>query len=376
MAEQGLNNISMNAMKTLVGVSPSTNLRDLCNHANINKYSFYRPRPIQLNPTTKKVEWAPAPTTNRKLGDFRRYNHTALTPGLLSSTGAATYQAGDTYTSTIGCPVKLERLNIQELTASDPLYLRMTYYHSAANRTAQTGGFGSKTDTVLGDILVDGETPPPGHTNNQTKKPVTSIVVFQDTTFSTSNLTGGTQTKYGDMRIVDSGDNDIIRFDSGNFDITFTEQIDPYVQKTGWNTPAPPGFTTVFPVVTTSNSSYLAVEHSQASGNTTTGSWYWYLVGLSGSTWYRIGNVAVQMSLRINNPGPSGTTQSETVIFDSTLPSASASSNLFSGNPTLDGGDTWGLNDVGVLYNTGGAIDWTGFTIGSPWTYALPGYPA
>lgn len=360
MAEQGLTDISMNAMKSLVGAPGTTNLRDLCNYSGISPWSFYRPRPITVDGSKQII--MSSPTTNRKLGDFRRYDHAAIQPK--PNDDFAVAYSGSTMSLSI--IIWLYRLNVKELFGGSTPYLTRDVYLSSTDRANQVNLYDRQTVT----INLSAESPPAGHTNNQTEAPTADFQLIIDGTFPTTSLSKPVDTLYVDTFLSNAGGDTIARIPDSYTTVTVTELEDPYVDKTGLFLPtAPPGFTVAFPVITNNNSNHTAIEFAQSVGNTTTGSWYWYIAGLNGATWYRLGSVDVEITMRNTNSVLGF--QSDTLLLDGTLPAAGASSNLFSNNLTLDGGDTWALGDVGDLRHTGGAINWAGVT-----QYALPGSPS
>ena len=87
MATLGTTNISMSAVRTLLGESSWT-LSGLCTSANINKWAKYKPvrgtYPASSNYTygiDVEDDWAYIqPNSVYRLGDFRQYNHSALPP--------------------------------------------------------------------------------------------------------------------------------------------------------------------------------------------------------------------------------------------------------------------------------------------------------
>lgn len=363
MAEQASVDIELNAMVTLVGGSAGDGLSDTCNASSINPYSWYRSRPIQLNALL--CELATAPTTDRKLGDFRRYNHIAATPSLFYNP-AMTKQYIGSGTFEFIIPCLPERMNLYELSNNDPMYWKTIYYLSSANRAAETSAHGSYLDTTNILSTEDGKgglDQPPGHTNNEAKSPTSSTQLFTDPAFDPTGLATPSDIVYCDTFIANSGGTRIIRVGTAvsdsYLDITFTQVTAPYHSKTGPNVSgAPSGYTVVIPVVTTNASSYLGIDQAYVNGDTTYAT-YWYLAGLSGSTWYRLGTVSAVAT--ITGVG------STTTIQNGALATAGASSNE-NDTGTLASSAQWNTGEIGELNVT--VASWTGFT-----SYALPGYP-
>ena len=367
MAEQASTNISLNAMASLVSESSKT-VQTVVQSSNINKWAFFRPRPISINATTKLVE-IDAKTTDLKLGDFRRYDHTAA---VATSAADFTHPYSGSSTS-LSVPVWPYALNIKELFPSTltSTYLRWNLYTSAANRTAGTPIYASFSQ-ALDPTWVEAQTSiPTGHSNQETQK-FKSSPLLPTASVSTTSLTKPNDILYADTFIANSGGTALMRFNDGYTTITMHELQAAYIDGTGATTNSPPtgsapggaDWTVVFPVLTTSSSSYLDTDFSPS--GTTAGSWYFYLAGRSGSTWYRLGNASVHLELKIRN---GGVLQSTTTLINGTLNNAGASSNEASGNPTLGDTHTWALDDVGEL-EVNGSVTWTGFDY-----YALPGEP-
>lgn len=360
MAEQGTTNISQNAMITLVGGSVGDGLRDTCNASSINKFSWYRTRPIELDGDLL-CSLSTAPTTDRKLGDFRRYNHIAITPSLFYNPAMLkNYTGSGTFQFIIPC--KPERMNLVELSNNDPMYFKTIYYLSSANRAAETSAHGSYMDSGT-NILATESGIPTGHTNNQSKSPYTSQQLFTDPAFDPTGLGTPSDIVYCDTFITNSGGTRIIRLGTAvsdsYLDITFTQISVPFHSKTGpFVSGAPPGYTVVIPVVTTNSSSYLGIDQTYTNGDTTYDTW-WYLAGLNGSTWYRLGTVSAVAT--ITGVG------STTTIQNGALVTAGASSNEHD-TGTLASSAQWNTGEIGELNVT--VANWAGVT-----SYALPAYP-
>lgn len=93
MATFGENNISLNAVRAVLGESTKS-LWNVCNNPNINKWAKYSPRthngnyiPYSVLPTDKPFMceiWTSSPAAIRAhLGDFRNYKHDALPPAAI-----------------------------------------------------------------------------------------------------------------------------------------------------------------------------------------------------------------------------------------------------------------------------------------------------
>ena len=363
MAELAADNITVTIVCGALGISPVTNIliRDhLCNASNINKWSFYRSRPISLD-GSKNVVLSSAPTSDRKLGDFRRYNHTALTPKAANDFTQNWGPGGATFTITL--VTFIERLNVKELLPSSTPYLTTKYYPSATDRTNKTNVI--RTNTVL--LTLSAESPPAGHTNNQTSAPSSSSQIVIDSGVPTSAVSSPDDILYCDTYISDISGNELVRFDDSFTDVSTHELTNPFVDAFAPNLGSvPAGYTSVFPVVTDSSSNHSGVDFAQSNGNSTYGTFYWYLVGIKAGSFYRLGSVAAVATLRIRNP-EGGSLENETQIFNSTLNAAGGSSNQ-SASGTLSSSYLWAFDDVGDVEVT--VSSWTGFT-----EFLLPGAP-
>lgn len=331
MAEQPSNNIQASAMATLLGQS-STNIQidSLCGAANINKWSFYRPRPIQVNGTTKLVEFA-TKTNNWKLGDFRRYNHTALTPSAPDNFTRNYGPSGSTFSITFA--VKVERLNIKELVPSTTPYITVKYYLSSSNRSSETSAIRTYTTAMS----LSSESPPSGHSNNQTQAPSSSSQLVVDSTFPVSAITTPDDVLYCDIYISDISGNALVRFDDGYVDVNTHQYSNPIISQSGPNFTIS-GYTASFIVVNNGSSTCAGSDQSVTFGSSSA-SFYIHLVGLSGGTWYRLG--ASSISLRIDVGGTKYT-------LNTTSLSSSANTQEVTAN-FWGTGHTWAYDDIGEV---------------------------
>lgn len=346
MAEQPLTDISFDAMNTLLGTS-YTSRRDLCNDSGIKKYSFYRSRPIELDGSLNVV-LSTAPTTDRKLGDFRRYNHTPLTPKAANDYTQNWGPGG--LTMTVSLNTFIERLNIKELIPSTTMYFTIKFYLSSANRSAETNV--KRTYTVL--LTLASETPLTGHTNNQTQAPASSTQLVVDTAVPTDNgLVSPDDIWYCDTYISDISGNALLRFDDGYTEVNTHEVANPITSKAWGNwTPVPSGYTFVAVAVTDSSSNNSGVDFAETI-DTTYGLFYWFVYGLKGSNYFRLGDAVVTAVLRI-----AGNTDTA-LLTAAALNTAGVSSNQ-SDSGTLANSETWAFDDEGDVVLT--AVDWTGFS--------------
>ena len=345
MAELSTTDLTISAIKTALG-SSGNSLSVLNKDSGINKWSFYRPGSISANATTKLVELT-ADTTPYKMGDFRRYNHTALTPHAAADYTQNWGPGGSTMSVTLA--TYIERLNVKELVPSTTMYFTVDYYLSSANRAAKTSR--QRRQTFL--LNLSTETPPAGHTNNQTQAPSSSFQLLTDTGVPTSILTKPNDVLYCDTYISDLSSTELIRFDDSYTDISTHEVANPITSKAWGNwTPVPAGYTFIATAVTNSSSNGTGVDFTETI-DTTYGLFYWFVYGLKGTHYYRIGDAVVTTVLRIAG-------KTDTPILTAGALKTAASNSNESASGTLAGGASWAYDDEGDIVIT--AADWTGMS--------------
>lgn len=335
--------------------------QDLCNYNLINQYAFFRPQPIRVHSTTKIPELdTPAPSSNRKLGDFRRYDKDASTP-VAASDYTQNYGPGGNIDITL--TTYIYSLNLKELEPSTTLYWVVDIYLTSGNRSAQINRHHRATQAVS----FTSETPPSGHTNNQTQKPVGDFQNITVTGISTVGLTQPDDVLYCDTYISNSGvTSELVRFSDSYTDVDVHEYAHPYIDSHGPNlTPVckvndgggDVTFTFMAIAVTDSSSNSSGVDFQETNGSTNYGGsgFYWFIYGLAGSNYYRIGNRDVTVEIQGD--------VTSTEIFNGTLNNAGASSNE-TDSGTLSGGDSWSYDDVADLVAT--SVDWTTSTVLTP----------
>jgi len=343
-----------------LGISVGTNRAQttLTRHANMNMWSFYRVGSIA--PTgTYDLTTLTAPSNNDKLGDFRGYNQSALEPYPFDvyPSGKGWGPGGSTMSLTF--QIYTYEWNLVEMLSGSTPYITVRYYISSKTRTAGNGTGGVRTYTTA--ITMTANSPPTDHTNDQLTKQASSSQLFTDANFPTSLLTTPDDVLYCDLYISDGSGNQVARFGTvqsdGYVNISTHENANPFVDGCAPNITPPSGYTNGFPVVTNSSSGKNGVDFAETQSDTGYGTFYWYLAGLSGSTWYRLGNVSAVANLVIKNP-EGGSTQNTTQIFNSTLNSAGSSSNE-SASGTLSTSYSWNWDDVGDIEVT--VPSWSGY---------------
>ena len=351
-----------------LGISVGTNRTQtsLTRHATINKWSFYRPGSIA--PDGSYYVQLTAPSNNDKLGDFRGYNHSAFEPYPFP-----VYPSGKTWgpggsTISLTFQVYVEETNYRKLYSGSQPYITIRYYMTSAARDARSGGHVRTYTTTLSETS---NSPPTGHTNNQTQRPASASQLITDSAFPTSYLASPDDVIYCDLYFSDISGNEVVRFGStlsdGHVDIDTHENQQPFVDCVGPGQTSPT-YNPIYIVVTNSSSAKDGADIAATFGSSSYPGLYWYLVGLSGSTWYRIGSINVTVTLRIYNPeyGTSGATlQNTTTMLNGNLNVAGSSSNQnHSSGGSLASGYTWAYDDVGDMFVT--VNSWSGVT-----TYSL-----
>jgi hypothetical protein len=246
-------------------------------------------------------------------------------------------------------------MNIREITGGSSPYITVKYYLSSSNRDAKTSV--QRTYTVA--FSETSNSPPTGHTNNQTQRPASGTQLVSDTAFPTSLLTTPDDIVYCDLFVSDVSGNEVARFGTvqadGHVDVDTHEYTNPFVDACGPNYSSPPsGYTFVAVLVTNSTSNKDGVDFVESNGSTTYGTFYWYVYGLKSgdSHYYRIGSSTVTAVLRI----PGGT---DTTIHTGALNAAGASSNE-SASGTLAASQTWAYDDEADVVIT--SANWSTIT--------------
>jgi hypothetical protein len=226
-----LNNVSLTSVCSELGITRGNDrtLTSLTRHASINKWSFYRPGSIA--PDGSDYIQLTAPSNNDKLGDFRGYNHSAVTPYTPADYNNV-WGPGGTYV-TFTFLVYLNELNIKEIFPSTTPYLSVKYYMSSSNRNSQASSV--RTYTVA--VSLTSNSPPSGHSNNQTQKVASASQLLTDTLFQSGFLTNPDDVVYCDIYFSDSSGNQVARFGStladGHVDVATHERQTPWVDSVG-----------------------------------------------------------------------------------------------------------------------------------------------
>lgn len=155
----GDNDISTTAVGSEIG-SSSHSIATLVGASGLNKYSRYAPGQLGVD-GNKDVTLTP-PGSNYKLGDFRRYDNSATTPGMQSPFTWSWGPGGTSGTLIFG--YRVEAMNIKAF--ADPAdYVTVNVYPTTLDRTNETNLL--KTQTFA--ISWNAHTPLVGHTRQVTQ---------------------------------------------------------------------------------------------------------------------------------------------------------------------------------------------------------------
>jgi len=271
----GLTTASHTSVCAELGISVGTDREQdtLTRYASMNKWSFYRSGSISANATTKLVELT-LPSSNDKLGDFRGYNHSANAPFLYDGYPDGLYYGPGGTSFDFTTIVYTEELNIWELTGGSTPYIVIKYYPTATDRTNGTNVI--KTTSTL--VSSTSNTPPTGHTNNQTTKQASASQIINDT-FLVSDIPAG-NVVYLDVYIGNNGGSTIYgRFGSSISDsydnITISENQNPTLDGGSFYVGSlPGGYTNMFPIIHSASTPVCTDSIlTQTNGDTTYDFW-------------------------------------------------------------------------------------------------------
>lgn len=315
----------------------------LVRHASVSKWSWFRPRPISANATTKLVE-IDSTSDNDKLGDFRSYNHSAVAPSLPSD-WQQNY-SGTPTAETLTFNININELNIYELSSGSDVYYVFKAYLSTSDRTNGTNQFGSTTSVLVPRTTT---TIPTGHTNNQTYKADSSSQQI-DVDIDTTSLNKPNDIVYYDVYLGSNGGGTVYaRFDDSYVDVTMWQYQTPYIAARGIPDLSPPTGYSQFEVCCTDASSTQcssAVENMTQ--GTTNATFYHSQRGLRNSTpieYRRVASTGTTVRLTITN-ARDGTGYPKYVTILSSG-SYGTSSNVYYNTTSL--GHTWQWDDVATL---------------------------
>lgn len=314
---------------------------DLHYHAGVNRWSFDGPKALTVD--ANKLVIFDTSVTNAKLADWRGYNHSAGTPDVAADFLQNINPGVSTFSITL--VTYIYELNVKRINSAATHWV-VDIYLSDSDRTNQI----NRHHRWTGAISFNTRVPYAGHSNQETQKPVGDFQTLTVTGIPTAGLSvpGSDDILYCDTYISNSGvTSEYIRFNNSYTDVNVHEYANPYVDAYAPNitSPSPPaGYTAVFPVVTNSLSNGSGVDFAETL-RTGYGTFYWFLCGINGSNYHRLGNIACTADIKIYNP-EGGSLQNTTQIFNGTLKNAASNSNESSGTGTLSSSYTWAYDDV------------------------------
>jgi len=310
-----------------ISVGANRTQTSLTRHATINKWSFYRPGSIA--PNASDFVTLTAPSANDKLGDFRGYNHSATAPYTPADFNV-NWGPGGTY-ATFEFLIYLNELNIKELFPSSTPYITVKYYLTTTARDSQTGAL---ADSYTVAVALTTNSPPTGHTNNQTQKLASSTQLVSDTTFQVASIVSPNDIVYCDIFFSDSSGNQVVRFGSalsdGHVDVNTHERQYPWVDSVG-TCVTRSGYTGCHTEINNVASSCTGADVALIVGSTAY-SFYLRAVGIASGT-YNIN--PTNCTVRIRHYASDGVTIKQTITLTSqNLNTSSKNGKQFSGNVT------------------------------------------
>lgn len=275
-----LNNASHTSACAELGITRGNDRTNssLVRHASVTPWSFYRPGALSIS--AGKFITRVAGSNNDKLGDFRGYDHGALTPYLYDGYSGGLYYGPGGTSFTFTTIVYLEQLNVREVTSGSVPYIIIKYYPTSGDRTAGTNVI-KTLSTLVSETAV---TPPAGHTNNQTAKPASASQIINDT-FLVADIPAG-NIVYLDVYIGNNGGSTVYgRFGTviaDSYDeITIIENLNPTLNG-GGNVSPPPSWTTAFPIIHSASTPVCTDSILTQTNGATTYSFYLAMRGVDG----------------------------------------------------------------------------------------------
>lgn len=313
-----------------IGSSPYNDLtvKQVVEATGQNKFSFYGPGALSTDVNKDIV--LTLPTNNHRLGEFRSYNHSALTPKAATSftknyTGTAAVNIGIT-----SFPYDMNLLD------ADPSATYITYnaYLTTAARAAETSRF----DQDINAAQFTGITPLTGHSRNQSSR-INSTHIDTFVGMTTSTLTKPDDYIYLDTFFSNSSGTRLVNLGSvtgGYTTITMHQQQNPWVDSVG-TCVTRSGYTGSHTEINNVASSCTGADVPLSTGSKSY-SFYLRAVGISGSL-YNIN--PTNCTVRIRHYEDDGTTIRETITLTSqNLNTYSKNGKQFSGTltnfPALD----------------------------------------
>jgi hypothetical protein len=346
----GDNNISITAVKGET-LSALNTIGGLVGLAGLNKYSRYAPGVLDVVVGSKDITLTP-PVNNFKLGDFRRYNHTATTPTVTQGLSAVWYTGAPLVD--ISCTWAPQELNLAYFpqngidTGTTPAHYHVTIkaYATVSDRLAEINCLKSGT---FGINMV-AHTPLIGHTRQ------VSWVMNTGTSGNLDRATGqacklvgvsvpsGDSNRYLEVFFSTSTGDRLINFGTraSNFTTcTCHEYVSPYVKAGAYLATKPSGYTVCYPKVAVSPSD-VCLENSQVPMTVGSGV-YMFCVKVKGVYGGAIRQVQLtSCNIVLSIPG-----RADQAIATGVAIGYNDSGYFCSGS--LAGGYTWHYDDIGTV---------------------------
>lgn len=242
----GDTSISVSGVKTETGLSTTNDVLGLNTSTSLNAYSFWNPRPLVFNGSTKVLEPSTDPSPYA-FGDFRRYDHAAVTPSFYGSASSYSWNPG-TSTITVGCIYDNKQANIYRAN-SNAVYTRIRFYttFSGGVFSGQVGS--TQVFNITKNTSVNGYALSPAltdHAVQQTQAYPSGSSGLMLASFPTSGIGTSAVTRYAEMWFTDNtGSVEYGTLATNYFSFTAQQNFDPIVQVSSWQQPSG---ATIFPV--------------------------------------------------------------------------------------------------------------------------------
>jgi hypothetical protein len=336
----GNTNISVNAVRTELGLSPSveTDWLDLMGYAGINKFARYAPGALSVD-ATKSTVLTP-PSSNVKIGDFRSYNHASNIPSVHGPSQANYNGAGNISIVVAALP---EQMNVWEY--ADPAdAFTFKIYKEIADRATEGSPLVVDSGDPIKALTYSTTVPPEGHTRSETKI-VGSTQVSDSIEYSsvTNGFTTPNQNLYGDCflcapitgtRKINLGPT----ISGGYFSFIAHQEQLPYITASGNVTPpSGEGYTaTWIEVVPTANTCDDDYDQTQTWSGTTF-AFYTHIRGI---------NAGDERVLAVSNCNIYLTHDGgKQLVYSGAM--SHLSNTYISG--TLQSGNTWSYDEIGYV---------------------------
>lgn len=330
----GTTNINTTNVGSEIG-SSSHLFSALVGASGLNKYSFYAPGSLSVD-ANKDVVLTP-PASNYKLGEFRNYNHSSLTPSPQTNfTKNWGPSAGNFDFAVAWYP---QAINIKCFAVPGD-YVTMNFYPSATDRTNET----NRIKQQITAITYNADTPLTGHSRQATYRANSTQAPVWIYGYPYGGLADPDTTIYMETFISDVAGNRKINLGvrANNYTtVTFHKNQPPYVYGTPNITPPPSGYTVAIPAVHSAATPICTTSQVAQTFNSTSYSFYVKIRGINGGQTRMLQATSATVTLTVQG-------QSQTVYTGAL---SYTSGQLCSG--TLSNSKAWAYGDAGQVSITG-----------------------